>query len=114
MLSSFWCSWTEPFLAKLEVLYARCGGPVACLSAHGVHEQARSRQCAQPGCGKRPVFNHPGEKLPILCQAHKVEGMVDVLNRLCTHPGKHHPSIRVLKVLQMQSCYLAVYNTPSA
>ncbi len=51
-------------------------------------EQARSRQCAAQGCGKRPVFNLPGEKLPIWCQAHKAEGMVDVLNRLCTHPGK--------------------------
>ena len=50
-------------------------------------EQARSRQCAASGCGKRPVFNLPGEKLPIWCQAHKTEGMVDVLNRLCTHPG---------------------------
>ena len=49
--------------------------------------QARSRQCAVQGCGKRPVFNFPGEKLPTLCQVHKQEGMVDVLNRLCTHPG---------------------------
>ena len=50
--------------------------------------QARSRQCAAPGCGKRPVFNYAGEKLPVFCQAHKVDGMVDVLNRLCTHPGE--------------------------
>lgn len=54
----------------------------------GLPMQARSRQCAEPGCGKRPVFNMPGEKLPIWCQAHKMDGMVDVLNRLCTHPGK--------------------------
>ena len=51
------------------------------------HAQARSRQCAVQGCGKRPVFNFAGEKLPTLCQLHKQEGMVDVLNRLCTHPG---------------------------
>lgn len=49
--------------------------------------QARSRQCSAPGCGKRPVFNYAGEKLPVFCQSHKTEGMVDVLNRLCTHPG---------------------------
>lgn len=49
--------------------------------------QARSRQCAADGCGKRPVFNFQGEKLPVFCQAHKQEGMVDVLNRLCTSPG---------------------------
>ena len=58
----------------------------------GVPEQARSRQCAEGGCGKRPVFNLPGEKLPIWCQQHKAEGMVDVLNRLCTTPGKPLPA----------------------
>ena len=60
--------------------------------------QARSRQCAAQGCGKRPVFNLPGEKLPIWCQAHKSEGMVDVLNRLCTHPGKAHCSLPYVQI----------------
>lgn len=52
--------------------------------------QARSRQCLADGCGKRPVFNYPGEKLPVYCQAHKLDAMVDVLNRLCTSPGMDH------------------------
>jgi hypothetical protein len=50
-------------------------------------DQARSRQCKADGCGKRPVFNFPGERLPVYCQNHKEPNMVDVLNRLCTFPG---------------------------
>ena len=54
--------------------------------------QARSRQCKADGCGKRPVFNFPGERLPLFCQLHKEANMVDVLNRLCTYPGAPLPS----------------------
>ncbi len=88
---------TQPFPVRLAVLCPWSGVPIHRLSSPGFPEQARSRQCAEPGCGKRPVFNHPGEKLPIWCQAHKIEGMVDVLNRLCTHPGERHPAICDLK-----------------
>lgn len=37
------------------------------------------------------MFNFPGERLPVYCQNHKEPNMVDVLNRLCTYPGAHHP-----------------------
>lgn len=59
-----------------------------------MHAQARSRQCKADGCGKRPVFNFPGERLPVFCQNHKEPNMVDVLNRLCTYPGtRTHPCL---------------------
>lgn len=47
----------------------------------------RARQCAQPGCAKRSVFNHPKETKGLFCAAHKHSGMVNVMAKRCANLG---------------------------
>ena len=43
--------------------------------------------CIHPGCKTRPLFNKEGEKRPLYCSAHKLQGMVDIKNKRCIHEG---------------------------
>ena len=42
--------------------------------------------CVHPDCKVRPAFNDVGEKKPLYCFGHKLDGMVDVKNKTCIHP----------------------------
>jgi hypothetical protein len=41
--------------------------------------------CKHDGFTKRPLFNTPGEKAGLYCAAHKLNGMVNVMNKVCQH-----------------------------
>lgn len=46
-----------------------------------------SRMCECPDCDKVPSYGMPGDSRASRCNAHKLEGMVDVKNRPCDHAG---------------------------
>jgi len=37
--------------------------------------------CNYDGCNKRPTYNKPGLKKGMYCSVHKLEGMMDVVNK---------------------------------
>jgi hypothetical protein len=41
--------------------------------------------CIYPECKTRPTFNIAGEKKALYCFAHKLDGMVNVINKTCIH-----------------------------
>lgn len=45
----------------------------------------KQQECAREGCGARPSFNAPDETKGLYCTKHKLDGMIDVMNRTC--PG---------------------------
>ena len=56
----------------------------------------RREQANQDGCSARPNFNVPGETRPRFCNAHKTEGMVDVVSKRCAQEGcSAYPSFNV-------------------
>ena len=40
-------------------------------------------KCKLEGCDKRPYYNTPGETSGLYCKDHKVDGMIDVKNKIC-------------------------------
>jgi hypothetical protein len=51
------------------------------------------KKCQYIGCEKRPSFNISGEDSAILCSAHKMSEMIDVLNKTCIADGcQIHPA----------------------
>jgi hypothetical protein len=49
--------------------------------------------CIHAGCKKRPVFNTEGQTKGLYCFKHKLDGMMDVINKTCIHPEcKKQPS----------------------
>lgn len=58
--------------------------------------QAKSRQCAAPGCMTQPNFNLPGAPRGFYCNAHKMPGMVNVVSKACGEAGcTKQPSFNV-------------------
>ena len=46
------------------------------------------------GCTVQPSFNYPGEMGGMFCGCHRLEGMVNVVNKMCEFPGCHkRPSL---------------------
>lgn len=45
------------------------------------------KKCIHPKCNKRPGYNFPNEKVPLYCHDHKLNGMVDIVNRSCPLPN---------------------------
>ena len=43
--------------------------------------------CKENGCKIIPIFNNPGETKGLFCNAHKKEGMVDVIHKTCLTEG---------------------------
>ena len=42
-----------------------------------------SQKCHGTDCSKWPVYNLPGEKIPMYCSKHKTSEMVNVKNKIC-------------------------------
>jgi hypothetical protein len=42
--------------------------------------------CIYPDCKKQPSYNADGEKKALYCAAHKLVGMVNVINKMCIYP----------------------------
>jgi hypothetical protein len=45
----------------------------------------KHNKCIHDGCNKNPSYNNKGEKHPIYCVSHKLDGMIDVHNELCIY-----------------------------
>ena len=46
------------------------------------------------GCTVQPSFNYPGEMGGMFCGCHRLEGMINVVNKMCEHEGCHkRPSL---------------------
>jgi hypothetical protein len=45
------------------------------------------RLCKQGNCRTRPTYNYEGEKMGAFCDAHKLEGMINVRDKKCIHEG---------------------------
>ncbi|CAN0342976.1 unnamed protein product, partial [Hapterophycus canaliculatus] len=45
------------------------------------------RVCKVSSCSTVPSFNHEGSKVGMYCSRHAEDGMVDVQNKRCAHPG---------------------------
>jgi hypothetical protein len=43
----------------------------------------QNKVCEHDGCTKRPHFNTLGKRAGRFCAVHKVDGMVDVKNKVC-------------------------------
>ena len=43
--------------------------------------------CIEEGCKISPIFNYEGEKESIYCSLHKLQGMVNVKNKICETSG---------------------------
>ena len=43
------------------------------------------RQCQEDACTKKPTFGKTGGR-PLYCQKHRLDGMIDVVTRLCEAP----------------------------
>ena len=41
--------------------------------------------CNFIGCNIRPNYNYKGEKKGIFCNSHKLDGMIDVINKICPY-----------------------------
>ena len=48
----------------------------------------KHKTCIHEGCKTRPIYNKEGEKKALYCSEHKLEGMVNVIDKImCIHPG---------------------------
>ena len=43
--------------------------------------------CKETNCKTRPTFNVEEETKALYCSKHKLENMVDVVNKRCIHPN---------------------------
>ena len=43
--------------------------------------------CIIEDCKTRPIYNKEGEKKPLYCSKHKLDGMVDVISKTCIYEG---------------------------
>jgi hypothetical protein len=41
--------------------------------------------CIHPNCKVKPVYNLEGKKKPLYCYSHKLDGMINVVNKTCIH-----------------------------
>ena len=49
--------------------------------------------CIYPNCKVQPGYNMEGEKKGLYCSSHKLDGMVNVIDKTCIHPNcKTRPS----------------------
>ena len=72
----------EPSLPELSVRI----GP-SCITGHKKCEHGN-------GCSVQPSFNYPGEMGGMFCGCHRMEGMVNVVNKMCEFEGCHkRPSL---------------------
>jgi hypothetical protein len=46
----------------------------------------KSFLCLYEGCKTRPNFNYEGEKKPLYCVSHKLEGMINIRSKICIYP----------------------------
>ena len=44
-----------------------------------------SRMCVYEDCNTRPSYNNEGESKPLYCAKHKLEDMINVINKPCIH-----------------------------
>jgi hypothetical protein len=48
---------------------------------------SKSKNCLYEGCKLRPTFNKEGDKIPLYCAKHKLDGMIGIFIRRCIYEG---------------------------
>jgi len=63
--------------------------------------------CIHEGCKTQPIYNVEGETKALYCSLHKLEGMVNVKNKMCIHEGcKTRPIYNVEGETKALNCSL--------
>jgi hypothetical protein len=73
---------TQPNCEKRAVYGIIFGAPIKC----GIHREddmtnVVNKRCEFDGCGKRPSYNYPDQEGSRFCATHKLDTMVDIVNR---------------------------------
>jgi hypothetical protein len=86
----------RPATARVWSAAARGGSTPRVAQAQERLSERALREALCRGCACRAYFNYAGEPRGVFCAAHKADGMVDVVNKLC---GR-----RLLQAPQLQLC----------
>jgi len=83
----------RPATARVWSAAARGGSTPRVAQAQERLSERALREALCRGCACRAYFNYAGEPRGVFCAAHKADGMVDVVNKLCAADGcSKHPN----------------------
>ncbi len=83
----------EPSFSSSDTIQP-CTSPNASLRLSGICATGHKKCEYGNGCTVQPSFNYPGEMGGMFCGCHRLEGMVNVVNKMCEFPGCHkRPSL---------------------
>jgi hypothetical protein len=83
----------EPSLSSSDTIQPGTS-PKASLRLSGICATGHKKCEYGNGCTVQPSFNYPGEMGGMFCGCHRLEGMVNVVNKMCEFPGCHkRPSL---------------------